>query len=499
MAAVLFGAVVGLVFAGVSTFDFVRHLDRDVHGVSCSFIPGLGRDATSSGCATAMMSAYSSVMRTTVWGGVPIALGAASVFAFLLFFAFELLLARRQHDPRATGFLALATALPALASAVMLYISLARLGTTCKLCVGIYAASALCVVGALGAWRRAARATRAEGAAPAQGASPVSFAYLAGAFAIGVVFVATPAAVYAAKAPDHARFLGSCDALVATEDPHGVMLPIGRAAPGAAPAIEVLDPLCPACKAFEQRLAGSGMADRLDRRLLMFPLDSTCNWMVNEPIHPGACTVSEAVLCAGDRAGEVIEWAFERQEDIRAASAKNPAAAATMVKARFPALAACIGSPKVQARLNQSLRWVVANGITVLTPQVFINGVRLCNEDLDLGLDYMLRAALAKYRSGALVPPNAGKPAASQEGPVAEKQGAKPALPTTTKEPSAAPTAKPTASAVVPVTAALPGEPAPSSEAQPKEPPKQKEPTEKEPPPKEAPPPAAASSAGGAQ
>ncbi len=460
--AVLVGALVGLVFAGVSTFDFVKHLDRDVHGVSCSFIPGLGRDLTASGCATAMMSAYSSVMRTTVWGGIPIALGAMSVFAFLLFYAFEILLAKRQHDPRATGFLALATALPALASAVMLYISLSKLGTTCKLCVAIYVASAACIVGGIGAWRSAAKT-----AAPKDSAPPVSFAFLAGAFAVGVLFVASPAAVYAAKAPDHARFIGSCDGLIAPEDPNKVMVTLGRAAPNAAPAIEVLDPLCPACKAFEQRLGATGMVDQLDRHLVMFPLDSTCNWMVNEPIHPGACTVSEAVLCAGDRAGQVIDWAFENQEAIRAAAAKDQGAAARMVKSRFPDIAACIGSPKVQARLNQSLRWAVANSITVLTPQVFINGVRLCNEDLDLGLDYMLKAALERYRKGMLVPPASDKPAPSQEPPMA-KAAPTPKQPSSPKpEPSQASSA----AKAVPVTAPLPAEPAPSSE-----PPKPKEP-----------------------
>lgn len=465
---VLLGALVGLVFAGVSTFDFVRHLDRDVHGVSCSFIPGLGRDATASGCATAMMSSYSSVMRTTVWGGIPIALGAMSVFAFLLFYVVEILLAKRQRDPRATGFLALATALPALASAVMLTISLTKLGTTCKLCVAIYVASALCIVSAIAAWRAAAKDPE-----KAEGTSRVSFAFLAGAFAVGVLFVATPAAVYAAKAPDHTRFIGSCDGLTAPEDPNDVMLSMGRAAPGAAPAIEVLDPLCPACKAFEQRLGATGMTEQLDRRVLMFPLDSTCNWMVNEPIHPGACTVSEAVLCAGDRASDVLAWSFENQEAIRAASAKDPSAAARMVKGRFPNLAACIGSPKVQARLNQSLRWAVANSLTVLTPQVFINGVRLCNEDLDLGLDYMLSAAIARYKKGTLVPPASDKPAASQEPKVA----AKPPAPVAKPEPEAT---KPPP--VVPVTAPAPPEPS-------AEPPKEKEPAA----------PAPADSTGGAQ
>jgi uncharacterized membrane protein len=468
--AVLLGACVGLVFAGVSTFDFVRHLDRDVHGVSCSFIPGLGRDHGASGCATAMMSSYSSVMRTTVWGGIPISLAAMSVFAFILFYTAEIMLAKRQHDSRATGFLALATALPALASGVMLYISLTKLGTRCKLCVAIYGASALCIVGGIAAWRSAA----GKGATATQPQAPVPFAYLAGAFAVGLVFVVSPAVVYAGTAPDHTRFIGSCDALAAPEDPNGLMVALGRASPGAAPAIEVLDPLCPACKAFEQRLGATGMADQLDRRVLMFPLDSTCNWMVDEPIHPGACTVSEAVLCAGDRAGEVIEWAFEAQAEIRAATAKNPGAAATMVKKRFPDIAACIGSSKVQARLNQSLRWAVANSITVLTPQVFIGGVRLCNEDLDLGLDYMLKAAIARYKKGTLVAPTTNKPVASQEPPIAVKTvegnpppSKKPS--SETPDPSEAPPAKPTPP-VVPVTAPVPAEPAPTAEPKAKDP-----------------------------
>src|SRR5688572_32983796 len=105
---VLLGAVLGALFAGVSTYDFVQHLDRQVHQIHCSFVPGGGADLGASGCQTAMMSPYSSVLRSHVWGGVPISLAAFSVFAFLAFYALDVLLARRQQDPRATGFLALA-------------------------------------------------------------------------------------------------------------------------------------------------------------------------------------------------------------------------------------------------------------------------------------------------------------------------------------------------------------------------------------------------------
>src|SRR5262245_43484312 len=112
-------------FAAVSTYDFVAHLDRQVHGLHCSFVPGLGTpDATgTSGCHVTLMSPYSSIWRDSVWGGVPISLPAMAVFAFLFFWGVLLWLNERTKDPRATGFYALATGLPALTSIIMGIIS----------------------------------------------------------------------------------------------------------------------------------------------------------------------------------------------------------------------------------------------------------------------------------------------------------------------------------------------------------------------------------------
>ena len=395
---VLVGAAIGLVFAGVSTYDFVQHLDRQVHSLHCSFIPGMGHESGTSGCQVAMMSTYSSVFRTRVWGGVPIALPAMSVFAFILLAAIDLVITRRKDDRRATAFLAAACALPALMSLLMLTISLTKLGTTCKLCVCIYIASALCITGAIMSWRRAGHSSSAM--ATAKGGAqlvPVdsggtTTGRLAAAFGIGVGFVIVPVALYLALAPDNSKFIGTCDTLPKPDDAYGVMVKItnDRVAADAAPAIEVLDPLCPACKAFEERLEKSGAADRLDRKAILFPLDNTCNWMVTEATHPGACVVSEAVLCAGAKAPDVIAWAFEVQDRIREETAKDPAAAARIVKERFPELASCVGSPEAHSKLNKSLRWSVANNVRVLTPQLFVRGAKLCDEDVDLGLEYAL-------------------------------------------------------------------------------------------------------------
>jgi uncharacterized membrane protein len=475
---VLGGAALGLFFASFSTADFARHLDREVHSVSCSFTPGLSdAEVGASDCKTTMFSSYSSVLRTSVWGGVPISLPAISVFAFLLLFAIELVLTRRQEDPRAAGFLALATAVPAATSAVMAFISFTELDAACKLCIAIYASSAVVLVGGVGLWRRAVRfwgsgqvlapdttdaksrterstavgraaAGEESPAGPAgedpawmQGASregpsadpfaatmmgntserpavapalqrpagttahrrplPVPWGYLAAAAALGVALVAVPAFAYVALAPDHASYIGSCGELVEDKDPYEVMVPLDRNR-GGVKAIELLDPLCPACRAFETRLEDSGLGKELDRSAMLFPLDSECNWMVSDRIHPGACAISEAVLCAGDRAGAVVEWAFAEQENIARAAASSGDPAREMAKKQFPELASCIGSAKAQSQLNKSLRWAVRNQLTVLTPQLFVEGVKLCDADTDLGLDFMLRRMIDQARSKTL-------------------------------------------------------------------------------------------------
>jgi uncharacterized membrane protein len=395
MVVVLVGAAVGLVFAGVATYDFVQHLDRQVHGLHCSFIPGMGQDAGASGCEVAMMSPYSSVLRTRIWGGIPISLAAMAVFAFIGLCGAEILLTRREDDPRATAFLANVCALPAAASVVMLCISAFKLGAACKQCIAIYIASAACLTGALVLWRRAVRSrARVE-----PSASNRLLAIMAGA---GILFVAVPVLVYLALVPDHSRFVGACDGLAHPDDTYGVMVPMNKGTQNPAPAIEILDPLCPACKAFEQRLESSGLLDRLDRKAILFPLDTACNWMITESAHPGACTVSEAVLCAGARAPEVLAWAFEVQDKVREDTKADPTAAARAVKQRFPNLGSCVGSAETKSRLNKSLRWAVAHNIRVLTPQLFVDNVKLCDEDVDLGLDFALTTMLARHDRGTL-------------------------------------------------------------------------------------------------
>jgi uncharacterized membrane protein len=385
-------AFAGIVFAGVSSYDFIAHLDRQVHAITCSIVPGLGpRDSSgASGCHAVLMSPYSSVLRDLTWGGIPIALPAFGVFAFLFFRAIDLVLRKRMVRSE-TGFMVVATALPVLTSLVYAIISATQIGTFCKVCVGIYASSLGVFVAAI-----VAHVLTRPGRDGKAGSALGLWGFY---FVEGVALVALSLLLYLGLKPAYADSLLHTSGLRHPEDRYGVMLDVHTG--GRVPTIEVLDPLCPACKGFSERLAASGLGDQLQIKLVLFPLDKECNWMVGESLHPGACAVSEALLCAGDRASGVLHWAFEHQAELRALGAKGQPEIYARIRQDFPALANCVGQPMVRSRINKGLRWIVANSLPVLTPQLFVRNQKLPDEDTDLGLDYVLSRVLVQDGASA--------------------------------------------------------------------------------------------------
>jgi uncharacterized membrane protein len=385
-------AAVGAVFSAVSTSDFIQHLDRQMHSIHCSFIPGAGSELGESGCRTVMMSPYSSFFREQLWGGIPVALWSLAVFAFLFYRAG--VLAWRGSATRAeANFLLAAAGLPLGMTVIYGFLSVVEVGATCKVCVGMYLSSAAVFV--------AAFLARRWGPSPAAH-QPSRFGAW---FAEGVGFVALLTVVFLVAAPagNVKKSEQGCGALAQADDPSGVMIELGGAQ-GKVPSIEVLDPLCPSCRAFDARLGASGLHRELSLKGVLFPLDSTCNWMVTEEIHPGACAVSEAILCASGlgpardfgAAVRVLDWAFAHQEELRTQAKADEKALRQRLEAQFPAIKGCLGGAQVKNKLTKSLRWGVANAIPVLTPQLFVQDRRLCDEDTDLGLEYSLRRMLSK-------------------------------------------------------------------------------------------------------
>jgi len=462
----LAGALLGAAFAALSTTDFMQHLDRQVHAIHCSFLPGAAKEIAESGCRTVMMSPYSSFFREFLWGGVPVSLWALAVFAFLAYRA-GLMLWRGRTSCGETKVLLVAAGLPVLASVVFGALAVLKLDAVCKVCIGIYAASAIGFVAAF-------LAHRTQGAPGSFSQARFGPALLEG---VGLVAALTLAYVVLVPQPDARTSMRGCGSLVRAEDAAGVMIPLSPH-PGGASSIEVLDPLCPSCKAFDARLAASSLGERLDLKGVLFPLDSTCNWMVTETIHPGACAVSEAVLCAaglrpGARnaaaAGSVLQWAFAHQAELRALAARDEGALRAQIEREFPGVKDCLGSAVVKSKLTKSLRWAVANAIPVLTPQLFVGDSRMCDEDTDLGLEYTLTRMLSpeaereRARRRAAEPPRAPPP--PRPAVVEDLQAAvaaKPLVEVTAKPGTPAPPSAPAVAPQAPVEAAAVETPSPS-------------------------------------
>jgi uncharacterized membrane protein/protein-disulfide isomerase len=387
---VLVAALLGFGFAAASTYDFAAHLDRQVHNLHCSFIPGLSSSSPSGaeGCQLTLMSPYSSMFRKTLWGGIPVALPAMSVFIAIAALAALILLLHAELERNAVFSLLLLSSIPVAASLVMGSIAAFKLHAACKQCIGMYTSSALVGIFAFLAQRGRDRIARF-----ARSADPFDRSWLL-PLPLAALLVLIPMTSYVLAMPQYGKFTKGCGTLPQPEDRHGVLVHLKAEQPGAHKVLEIFDPLCPACKAFEERLQTSRLDKQIQRDLLLFPLDNTCNWMVDNAMHPGSCAVSAAVLCAGERAKDVVDWAFAEQTRIHAATASDATAAARLVEARFPELKSCMTSSVTKARLAQSLRWAVRNQVPVLTPQFYVDGNRLCDEDTDLGMEYTLSRML---------------------------------------------------------------------------------------------------------
>ncbi len=375
------GAVWGLAFAAISSVDYASHLDRGLHDLHCSFIPGATASDDSAGCRVALNSPYSAVLKKSLWGGIPISLFGLGCFAFLVGHA-AYLLAKGPRASRNAGILYfLLAASPACVSAGMFAISYFELGAICKTCAGIYVGSAILFVSGLGVLL---------GSWPYRRESSWSSLASAGA---GLVAIATfslvPSLVYASFAPDHGEFVSKCGQIKQKEEKHDALLKLQGSA-AERDAIFFEDPLCPTCKSLHDRLQQAQVLDKLAITLALFPLDDECNWMLDQALHPGACQVSRAVLCAKDPK-QMLDWAYQNQNALVEAGKRGEKALVGVLEKRWgKGLSSCMSSNQTTLQLNRHLHYAVDNSVPVSTPQVFIEGQRLCDEDIDIGLMFAL-------------------------------------------------------------------------------------------------------------
>jgi protein-disulfide isomerase/uncharacterized membrane protein len=383
--------VLGLVFAGYSTSDYVQHLDRQLHSIHCSFIPGMPAVSDAENpCRAAMYSAYSALFRENWWGGIPISLFAVGTYAFFAAFCLTLLIGGLQSSRRAYQFFGIASLGPLLVSVLMAIISAVKLGAFCKTCVGLYIASILLALGAV--WAMMA-VRKLQLLAPAEG-WPDGYlpaghpGLLAGWLGLMGLCAVVPALLYVKSLPDYRPKLASCGKLSEPNDTAKAMVKLSTAHPKRTVTMFV-DPLCPTCKALHERLEAEGIIENLDVSMAMFPLDSTCNWMIDRPLHPGSCVLAKAVLCTDPRSREALEWMYGNQEELARLGKSGEPLLRAKVRDRFGAeVDTCIDAKPTRLRLNNTLQYAVANHVPVSTPQIYLGDVRMCDEDTDLGMRY---------------------------------------------------------------------------------------------------------------
>jgi uncharacterized membrane protein len=377
----LVASVLGLIFASSSTLDYAAHLDRRLHNVHCSFIPGAAAVSEAEACRAAMYSPYSALLKDQYWGGIPISLFALGAFCFFAAFALYVLLAGERASRRTLGFFALLGATPLAVSLLMLTISITQLGQVCKTCAGIYISSALLAFGAVTAWLSARGDTSRPGLSLA----------LIPAWLLGLAMTAlAPAVVYAATAPDQRPYITQCGEIKQAKIKGDNPVKIHGSHP-VQPTMLFEDPLCPTCKAFHDRLVAENIIEKLDIELVLFPLDNDCNWMLDSALHPGACIVSKAVLCGEGNARQVLEWAYDQQEYLTRAGKAGENTLRAAIKQRWgESLLRCVDDKKTDVRLNNHLHFASENNIPVSTPQMYLGKRRVCDEDTDLGLRFTL-------------------------------------------------------------------------------------------------------------
>ncbi|HSC86700.1 MAG TPA: vitamin K epoxide reductase family protein [Polyangiaceae bacterium] len=376
------GSILGLLFAAYSTSDYAAHLDRGIHDLHCSVIPGMPPSSDAEACRAAMYSPYSAIARGAIWGGVPISLFALGAFSFFATYAAFLLIRGASSGRTARLTFGVLGVTPLLVSLCMLVLAITRVGALCKTCVGIYISSSLLAIGAVWIATTGLRLT-------ARGSDRLFALAATLAAALGLA-TALPAVTYAATAPDHSAHLEKCGSIkLAPEAKHELLELKGSDARREAMFFE--DPLCPTCKAFHARLLGEDVIDKLNTRLVLFPLDSECNWMLGEPLHPGACLLSRAILCAEDPR-KALEWSFDNQEDLARAGKAGPTQLGQRISAGLgDKVAACMNSTKTKQRLNKHLHYAAENNVPLSTPQMYLGQSRICDEDTDIGLRFTLR------------------------------------------------------------------------------------------------------------
>jgi len=338
-------AALALALGGLGLAGFLVRLHRQAHAGIASFC-AINATFNCDRVATSRFSVFLG-LPVAVWGTLGYGL-AAGLAAWGL--------ARRGSSPWPRGLLFLVAAAAAAASAVLALVSEFLIGSWCLLCVASWASSLALLGAAAMACRPGGVARSVRDDLAALRANPLG---AAAAALLAVVGVAIGAVAYP-------RYWEQPVAPV-------VRAPAGKAAVGAGPVTvyEYSDYECPFCARahLETKAALAGRTDvTVVRR--HFPLDPTCNPAMKRALHPGACDLARAGICAEvqGRFSEMDDLLFANQE------AKRPVEdLARQAGLDLPRFRECLASPATSERLAADIAAGLRDKIPA-TPTYLVGG-----------------------------------------------------------------------------------------------------------------------------
>lgn len=298
--------------------------------------------------------------RFSVVLGLPVAVWGTLGYAIALVLALAGLRERRPHAAWPAGLLFLVAAAAAAAAVALALVSEIAIGALCLLCMGSWAVSAGLL---LAAWRATGpavgEAIRGDFAVLRRRPAATAGSVLALAAAVALVAAAYPRYWERPRPP----------AAAAPAPASGARPP--PPAGGAVIVVEFSDFECPFCALAHER-SRALLSVRPDVRLVHknFPLDPACNPAVKRALHPRACALARAWICAeAEGRGEpMADLLFKNQKSGR--PVEELAADAGLDRARFRE---CLGSPETGRRLASDVAAGMAMGVRA-TPTYVVNG-----------------------------------------------------------------------------------------------------------------------------
>jgi len=280
--------------------------------------------------------------RYSVLLGLPVAVWGVLAYGLAAALAASGLSARRPGPGWPSGLLFLLGAAVTAASVALALVSEFLIGAWCLLCMGSWAVAVALLAAAWRSCRGAGVAASVRADVSVLRASPGRSLAAAGLLAAAVAILAGVYPRYWLRAPA----------------PRALAAEAGL---GPGVVVEYSDYECPMCaRAHEETRAL--LARRPDLKLVrrQFPLDPTCNPAVKRQIHPTACALARAGICAEvqGRLPEMDDALFRNQEERLPVRALAERLGLDLGRFRD-----CLASPETDRRLAADIGAAVRDGV----------------------------------------------------------------------------------------------------------------------------------------